>query len=89
MFDDISNYRSKIADSVKATMPTRRLSYIDISSNAGITFQSVARYICATSSVDKIVVSKSMIFEGDQNRFDVSVATDGEFKLKTRPGQFV
>ena len=64
----------------------RRLKYVDLSGNVGVTFRSVVRFVCATPSVQRIVLSKSTLVGDAQTPVSVSQATGGQFRIKTRPG---
>ena len=66
-----------------------RLKYIDVSGNVDISCRGIVNYVCSVSSVDKIVVSASMVTTSanvDQNGFDKMMTTEGKFRRKTRPG---
>lgn len=69
----------------------RRLNYIDVSGNVDITCRGIVNYVCSLSSIDKIVVSTSMVTTSknvDQNSFEKLMA-EGKFRRKTRPGTLV
>jgi hypothetical protein len=68
-----------------------RLNYIDISGNLDISCRGIVNYVCSVTSIDKIVVSTSMVTTSnnvDQHGFDKLMAKEGKFRRKNRPGKY-